>query len=195
MLNVLDCKEESQSCSSVMSIQIWMSANKKPGILTFGSIFTWWTWREKETFVELAILCITYVSRSAHTNNQFYETRKSIISYSSSNTQFYESRIFCLITFEYFLQIKYLNWYQNTPKNATITCYIKKEKKNLCNTINWEIWNWGFDELNETNITNLSKVSQSVFKIFDMISYLYWHFLMYFGLNLKFLSCQYLLTK
>ena len=38
--------------------------------------------------------------------------------------------------FEYFFQIKVLNQYQNTPKNANITRYIKKEKNTLCN-------NWG----------------------------------------------------
>ena len=41
----------------------------------------------------------------------------------------------CLL-FEYFSQIKVLNQYQNTPKNANITRYIKKERT-LCNTLNW----------------------------------------------------------
>ena len=31
--------------------------------------------------------------------------------------------------------------------------------------------------------------------LFFVCKELYWHFLMYFGLNLKLLSCQYLLTK
>ena len=38
---------------------------------------------------------------------------------------------------EYFFQIKVLNQYQiRTPKNANVTCYIKN-KKTLCNTLNW----------------------------------------------------------
>ena len=50
------------------------------------------------------------------------------ISFRSSNTQSYKSWIFCLFTFWVFFQIKVLNWYQNTPKNANITRYIKKKK-------------------------------------------------------------------
>ena len=68
------------------------------------------------------------------------------ISFSSSNTQFYESRIFCLFTFWVFFPDKVLNYYQNTPKNVNITCYIKK-KKTLCNTLNWGNWNSGFVKL------------------------------------------------
>ena len=48
--------------------------------------------------------------------------------------------------FEYFFQINVLYWYQNTPKNANITLYIKKEKP-LCYTINWGNWNSGFVKL------------------------------------------------
>ena len=50
-----------------------------------------------------------------------------------------------------------------------------------------------------TNFTNSEfqfphfKVLQSV--LFFVSKELYWHFLMYFGLDLKLLSCQYLLTK
>ena len=33
---------------------------------------------------------------------------------------------FVYLLFEYFFQIKVLNQYQNTPKNANITRYIKK---------------------------------------------------------------------
>ena len=48
--------------------------------------------------------------------------------------------------FEYFIQIKVLNWYENAPKNANITHYIKK-KNPLCNTLNWGYWHSGFLEL------------------------------------------------
>ena len=49
---------------------------------------------------------------------------------------------------EYFFQIKVLNWYQNTLKNANITHYIKDErKKPLWNTLNWVNWNSGFVKL------------------------------------------------
>ena len=85
-----------------------------------------------------------------------------IILFSSSNTQFYESRIFCLL-FEYFFQIKVLNQYQNTPKNANITCYIQK-KKPLCNTLNWGNWNSGFVKLAVRDI-DLSKESVNKFQI------------------------------
>ena len=37
---------------------------------------------------------------------------------------------FVCLLFEYFFQIKVLNQYQNTLKNANITHYIKKKKKN-----------------------------------------------------------------
>ena len=50
------------------------------------------------------------------------------------------------VPFEYFFQIKVLNQYQNAPKNANITSYIKK-KKTLCKTLNWGNWNWGFIKL------------------------------------------------
>ena len=42
---------------------------------------------------------------------------------------------------------KVLNQYQNTPKNANITLYIKKNKKTLCNTLNRGNWNSGFVKL------------------------------------------------
>ena len=48
---------------------------------------------------------------------------------------------------EYFFQIKVLNWYQYTPKNAKITHYIKKKKQQLCNTLNWGNWNLEFVKL------------------------------------------------
>ena len=40
-----------------------------------------------------------------------------------------------------------LNWYQNSPKNANITLYIKKKEETLCNTLNWGNWNSGFVKL------------------------------------------------
>ena len=52
-----------------------------------------------------------------------------LLTYISPKTQFYESQIFCFLLFEYFFQIKVLNYYQNTPKNANITRYIKKKKE------------------------------------------------------------------
>ena len=51
------------------------------------------------------------------------------ILFSSSNTQFWE--YFVCLLFEYFFQIKFLNWYQNTPKNAKVTRYVKKKKHTL----------------------------------------------------------------
>ena len=38
-----------------------------------------------------------------------------------------------------FSQIKVLNQYQNTPKNANVTCYIKKKKKHFATPWIWEI--------------------------------------------------------
>ena len=67
------------------------------------------------------------------------------ILFSSSNTQFWE--YFVCLNFEYFFEIKFLNWYQNTPKNAKVTRYVKKKKKTLCNTLNWRNWNSGFVKL------------------------------------------------
>ena len=71
----------------------------------------------------------------------------SFISFSSSNTQLYESRIFCLFTFWVFFpdkSFKLISKY--TQKCQYVTCYIKK-KKPLCNTLNWGNWNWGFVKL------------------------------------------------
>ena len=59
---------------------------------------------------------------------------------------FTNPKFFVCLLFEYFFQIKVLNWYQNTPKNANITPYIEK-KKTLCNTLNWGNWNSGFVKL------------------------------------------------
>ena len=43
-------------------------------------------------------------------------------------------------------QLKVLDWYHNTPKNANITLYIKNIKT-LCNTLNSGNWNLGFVKL------------------------------------------------
>ena len=43
---------------------------------------------------------------------------------------------FAYLLFEGFFQLKVLNQYQNTPKNANITRHIN-EKKVLCKTLNW----------------------------------------------------------
>ena len=59
---------------------------------------------------------------------------------------FTNTKYFVCLLFEYFFQIKVLNQYPNTPKNASITHYIKK-KKTLCNTLNWGNWNSGFVKL------------------------------------------------
>ena len=53
---------------------------------------------------------------------------------------------FVCLLFEYFFQIKVLNWYQNKPKNDSISRYIKK-KKPLCNNLNRGNWNSGFVKL------------------------------------------------
>ena len=58
-----------------------------------------------------AKLLLIHISRSAH-----------------RTTNFMNPKYFVCLHFEYFFQIKVLNWYQNTPKNARIT---------LCNTLNW----------------------------------------------------------
>ena len=50
------------------------------------------------------------------------------ISFSSSNIQFYKSRIFCLFL-RVFFHTKVLNQYQNTPKKANITFTLKRKKK------------------------------------------------------------------
>ena len=68
------------------------------------------------------------------------------ISFSSLNTQFYESGICCLFTFWLVFPDEILNQYQNTPQNANITRHIRK-KKPLCNTLNWGNWNSGFIKL------------------------------------------------
>ena len=62
---------------------------------------------------------------------------KTVISFSSSNTQFYESRIFCLFTFWVFFPDKSFK---------LISKYTQKcqYKKTLCNTLNWGSWNSEF---------------------------------------------------
>ena len=58
--------------------------------------------------------CSQILSRSAHRTPNF------------TNPEYFV----CLL-FEYFFQIKVLNQYQNTPKSANITHYIKKKKKHF----------------------------------------------------------------
>ena len=58
--------------------------------------------------------CCQILSRSAHRTPNF------------TNPEYFV----CLL-FEYFFQIKVLNQYQNTPKSANITHYIKKKKKHF----------------------------------------------------------------
>ena len=73
--------------------------------------------------------------------------KRRVISRSAHRTpNFTNSKHFVSLLFEYFFQIKVLNQYQNTPKNANITRYIKN-KKSLCNTLNWGNWNLGFVKL------------------------------------------------
>ena len=55
-------------------------------------------------------------------------------------------KYFVYLLFECLFQIKVMNQYRYTPKNANITRYIKK-KKTLCNTLNWRNWNSGFVKL------------------------------------------------
>ena len=54
---------------------------------------------------------------------------------------------FVCLLYEYFFQIKVLNWYHNTPKNANITRCIKK--KTLTNSLNWGNWISGFVKLGD----------------------------------------------
>ena len=68
------------------------------------------------------------------------------ISFSSSNTRFYESRIFCLFPFWVFFPDKSFKLISKYTQNSNIARYIKK-KNTLCNTLNWGNWNSGFVKL------------------------------------------------
>jgi hypothetical protein len=70
-----------------------------------------------------------------------------ILSRSAHQTpNFMNLEYFIHLLFEYFFQIKVLNQYQNAPKNANITRYIKK-KNTLSNTLNAVNQNSGFVKL------------------------------------------------
>ena len=74
---------------------------------------------------------LTRKIKKIYMNFLFWLVKSCIfILFSSSNTQFYESRTFCLL-FENFFQINVLNQYQNTPKNANIT-----KRKNILQHLN-----------------------------------------------------------
>ena len=78
------------------------------------------------------------------------------------------NEFFVYLLFEYFYQVKVLNYYHNTPKNANITLYIKKIKT-LCNTLNWGNWgNWnsGFIELVVLRIPNFNFPNLRCCKVF-----------------------------
>ena len=66
------------------------------------------------------------------------------ISFSSSNTQFYESRIFCLFTFWVFSLDKSFKLISKYTQKCQYNFLYWKEKNTLCNTLNWGNWNSGF---------------------------------------------------
>ena len=77
-------------------------------------------------------VCLSYIEKVLRENNWFWLLQsgclfKSIILFSSSNTQFYEFQIFVCLLFEYFVPDKGFESYQNEPKNANLILYIKKE--------------------------------------------------------------------
>ena len=55
------------------------------------------------------------------------------------------NNFFVYLLSEYFYQVKVLNQYHNTPKNANTTLYTRK--KTHCNTLNWGNWNSEFVKL------------------------------------------------
>jgi len=61
----------------------------------------------------------------------------------TSNTQFYESQIFCLFTFRVFFLDETFKLISKYTKNANTTRYIKQTKKPLCNTLNWKKLKFG----------------------------------------------------
>ena len=69
------------------------------------------------------------------------------ISFGSSDTQFYESQIFCLFTFWVFCQIKVLNNVKIHPKMPKQLFVSNRKKKTLCYTLNRGKWNSGFVKL------------------------------------------------
>ena len=70
------------------------------------------------------------------------------ISFSSSNTQFYESRIFCLFTFWVFFPEKSFEFISKyTQKCQYNSLHEKEKKKTLCNSLNWGNWILGFIKL------------------------------------------------
>ena len=69
------------------------------------------------------------------------------ISFSSSNTQFYESQIFCLFIFGVFYPDKSFKLISKYTQKMPIWLFILKWKKTFRNTLNWGNWNSGFVKL------------------------------------------------
>ena len=123
----------------------WSYIQPKLAIAIFNSptfIRSWWSWLLGLSFLKTisATLsdCLAWLMNCIGSIffNIFFIPEKIYLkmkwyyilsSFSSSNTQFYKSQMFVCLLFEYFFQIKVLNYYQNTPKKANT--YIKKKKK------------------------------------------------------------------
>ena len=75
------------------------------------------------------------------------EYLKTNISFTSSNTQFYESQIFCLFTFWVFFPDKSLELISKCTQKCQYSSLYLIEKNPLCNTLNWGNWNSGFVKL------------------------------------------------
>ena len=82
-----------------------------------------------------------------HQNIRWFYYRIFFISFSSCNTQFNKSGIFCLFTFWVFFQDKSFKLIPKYTRNANITCYIKKEKKHFATLQFLGNWNLGFVKL------------------------------------------------
>ena len=67
-----------------------------------------------------------------------------------------------------------MNYYQNTPKNANITRYIKK-KQTLCNTLNWGNWYLWFVKLGvrwaEQDIRQITLSYKEFYKAWGFINF------------------------
>ena len=70
--------------------------------------------------------------------------KKTCISFSSSNTQFYKTPKFCLFTFWVFFPDKSFKFIFEIHPKMPITVILKRKKNTLCNTLNWGNWNSGF---------------------------------------------------
>ena len=72
---------------------------------------------------------------------------KPKILFSSSNTQFYESWIFCLFTFWVLFQDKSFSLISKYIQKCQYNSLYQKKQKKLGNTFSWGNWNSGFVKL------------------------------------------------